>query len=49
VCGSNLKLNWRGRGFYAGGAPAQELLAGADLDALQALVSGDEFRAKLTE
>jgi CRISPR-associated protein Csm3 len=46
---ANLKLNWRGRGFYAGGAPAQELLAGADLNALQALVSGEEFRAKLSE
>jgi CRISPR-associated protein Csm3 len=46
---ANLILNWRGRGFYAAGAPAAELLAGADLNALQALVSGDEFRARLSD
>src|SRR6202049_3264989 len=46
---SNLKLNWRGRGFYASGAPEQELLAGADLAGLQSLVGGPEFPEKLAE
>lgn len=46
---ANLALRWRSRGFYATGAAEQELLAGADLDALQALVNGDDFHARLTE
>jgi CRISPR-associated protein Csm3 len=45
----NLKLTWRGRSFYSSGAPEQELLAGADLAALQSLVSEDGFAEKLTE
>src|SRR5947209_15776958 len=35
---SGLKLTWRNRGFYSSGAPEKELLAGSDLQALQALV-----------
>ncbi len=46
---SNLKLNWRARGFYASGAPEQELLSGADLAALQSLVAGADFAEKLAE
>jgi hypothetical protein len=46
---SNLKLVWRGRSFYASGAAEQELLAGADLAALQGLVTGAEFADKLVE
>jgi CRISPR-associated protein Csm3 len=46
---SGLRLVWRGRGFYASGAPQQELLAGADAAALQALVTDAEFPAKLAE
>ena len=46
---AKLRLVWRGRGFYASGAPETELLAGADLAALQALVSDPEFAAKLAE
>jgi hypothetical protein len=44
-----LKLTWRGRSFYASGAAEQELLAGADLGALQSLVTGAEFADKLVE
>jgi len=44
---ANIKLRWRGRGFYAGGTPEVTLLEGAGLDALQAEVSGD-LSAKLT-
>ncbi|MEO7648867.1 MAG: type III-A CRISPR-associated RAMP protein Csm3, partial [Bryobacteraceae bacterium] len=42
---SNLKLTWRGRGYYASGAPEKELTSGADLAALQALVgeTGSSF------
>jgi CRISPR-associated protein Csm3 len=46
---SNLKLVWRGRSFYASGAAEQELLTGADLGALQGLVTGAEFVDKLVE
>jgi len=46
---SNLKLVWRGRGFYASGAAEQELLAGADLGGLQSLVTGADFAEKLVE
>jgi CRISPR-associated protein Csm3 len=45
----NLKLAWRGRSFYASGAPEVELLAGADLAALQSAVNDGEFPAKLAE
>lgn len=45
----NLKLSWRGRKFYAGGAPEEKLLSGADLDALQALLSGEGIGGKLSE
>ena len=33
---ATLKLTWRGRGYYASGAPQKELGAGADLAAVQA-------------
>ncbi len=46
---SGLKMVWRGRGFYASGAPEQQLASGADLGALQSQVSADEFAEKLTE
>jgi CRISPR-associated protein Csm3 len=46
---SSLKLNWRGRSFYASGAPEQELLTGSDLAAVQALVSASDFAEKLAE
>lgn len=45
---SNLRLVWRGRGFYAAGSPEAELLAGADLAGLQSLATGD-LAAKLAE
>ena len=44
---ANLKLNWRSREFYSTGAAEQELLTGADAAGLQALVSGQDFAAKL--
>ncbi len=43
---SNMRLLWRGHGFYAAGEAEQELLAGGDLAALQGLASGD-LAAKL--
>ena len=43
----NMRLVWRGRGFYAAGEAEQELLAGSDLAAVQGLASGD-LAAKLT-
>ena len=46
---ANLKLTWRGRGFYSGGAPEAELIASADLAALQQLVTEDGFGGKLSE
>ena len=46
---SNLKLTWRGRSFYASGAAEQELLAGADLAALQSLANAADFAEKLAE
>jgi CRISPR-associated protein Csm3 len=36
---SNLKLVWRNREYYASGAVEKELIAGADLAALQKLVT----------
>jgi len=46
---AKMRLVWRGRGFYASGAPESELLAGADLAALQSLASDPEFASKLAE
>src|SRR5882672_1449828 len=42
---SGLKLTWRSKAYYASGAPQKELIAGADLPALQALVveTGSSF------
>jgi hypothetical protein len=42
---SALKLTWRSKAYYASGAPQKELIAGADLPALQALVveTGSSF------
>jgi len=37
---SNLKLVWRNREYYAAGAEEKELIAGADVAALQKLVTG---------
>lgn len=45
----SLRLVWRGRSYYAAGAPERELVSGADLAAVQALVSKPEFAADLTE
>src|SRR6202050_898361 len=39
----NLKLTWRGRGFYASGAAEQQLLTGADVAAVQSLVNASDF------
>jgi len=49
VAFSGLKLTWRGKSFYASGAPEQELLASGDLAALQALASNEGFAEKLSE
>ena len=46
---AKLRLAWRGRGFYASGAPETELIAGADLAALQSLISDPEFPSRLVE
>jgi CRISPR-associated protein Csm3 len=46
---ANLKLTWRGRGFYSGGAAEAELIAGADLAALQRLIAEDGLSGKLSE
>ncbi len=43
----SLKLAWRGRDFYAKGAPEGILLEGGDLGALQQLVAGGDFAGKL--
>jgi CRISPR-associated protein Csm3 len=43
----SLKLLWRGKDFYAKGAPEASLLESGDLGALQQLVTGDDFAAKL--
>src|SRR3954451_17106361 len=42
---ANMKLTWRGKAYYSSGAPEKELIAGADLAALQAKVveAGDGF------
>jgi CRISPR-associated protein Csm3 len=46
---AKLRLTWRGRGFYASGAPEAEQLAGAGLAEVQSLMSDSEFPAKLAE
>ena len=46
---AKMRLIWRGNSFYASGSPESELLEGADLAALQSLVSGPEFPSKLAE
>jgi CRISPR-associated protein Csm3 len=46
---AKMRLVWRGRNFYVSGAPEIEMLAAADLAALQALASDPEFSAKLAE
>ena len=46
---AKLKLVWRGRSFYASGAPEAELVAGADLAALQSLMGASGFSEKLAE
>jgi CRISPR-associated protein Csm3 len=46
---SSVKLTWRGRGFYASGAAEQELLTGADVAAVQSLVTASDFAEKLAE
>ena len=38
---ANLRLVWRGRGFYAAGEAEQELVAGGELSAMQSLAAGD--------
>jgi CRISPR-associated protein Csm3 len=46
---AKLRLTWRGRSFYAAGAPETEHLAGAGLAEVQTLMSDSEFPAKLAE
>ncbi|MGH9665067.1 MAG: type III-A CRISPR-associated RAMP protein Csm3 [Bryobacteraceae bacterium] len=43
-----LSLTWRGRDFYASGAAEEALASGADLGALQAVVAGSDFSAKIS-
>jgi CRISPR-associated protein Csm3 len=45
----NLRLAWRGRSFYSSGAAEVELIAGASLGAVQALVSQPDLSEKLAE
>ncbi len=42
-----LSLAWRSREFYAAGAPEHDLLTGADLAGLQALIAAPDFAEKL--
>ena len=42
-----LSLTWRGKDYYAKGAPENALISGADLSALQTLVSAGDFAEKL--
>jgi CRISPR-associated protein Csm3 len=44
---ANLKLTWRGRGFYSSGAAESELASGADLGQVQAVVNESSFSEKL--
>jgi len=45
---AGLRLLWRPRAFYASGEAEQELLADADLAALQSLAAADDFAEKLS-
>jgi len=45
---SNLKLNWRSRGFYSKGAEESELAAG-DLGSLLTQAAGEQFAEKLSD
>ena len=47
VAFSGLSLAWRGKEYYAKGGSEDSLLSGADLAALQQLVSAEDFAAKL--
>ncbi len=47
VAFANLKLTWRSRAFYASGAGEQDIAAASKLGELQAVVSADDFAAKL--
>ncbi len=44
---AGLRMVWRGRGFYSSGAPEREIVADADLGALQSQVAGGDFAEKL--
>jgi CRISPR-associated protein Csm3 len=44
---ASLKIAWRGKDYYAKGAPESSLLDNGDLGALQQLVTGDDFAGKL--
>ena len=44
---ANLRALWRGAQFYSGAGSESELLAGAPIADLQALMSGEDFGAKL--
>jgi CRISPR-associated protein Csm3 len=45
---SDLKLTWRGHGFYSSGGAESEIAAGPDLGVLQPSVQGAEFASKLS-
>ena len=45
---ANIALTWRGEGFYSTGAAEAELAAGADLAAVQSLVTDSSFGEKLS-
>ncbi len=47
VAFSSLNLIWRGKDYYAKGAPESSLLSSADLAALQQLASAEDFSEKL--
>jgi CRISPR-associated protein Csm3 len=44
---ANLKLTWRGREYYASGAPEAELITGADIAAVQALANDAALSERL--
>jgi CRISPR-associated protein Csm3 len=47
VAFANLKLTWRSRAFYASGAGEQDIAAASKLGELHAVVSAEDFAAKL--
>ena len=47
VAFSALNLTWRGKDYYAKGAPENTLLSGGDLQALQRLAGAEDFAGKL--